>query len=156
MDPRRALSKLTPGTMSLTMGSGPGEYSQADVAAALGGLDPLSANLVMVKWSGHDSGYLKLLLMSRIADRAIREKWKLRKGDLTAMTNVAVAEYLYRRDDAQPGLSERKRALASGVPRSRWRRHITHLYLKHQTEITWLLNDSENRALSHIKRLLAG
>ena len=98
MDPRRAVSRLAPGSVAYAerIGGEP-ELTAADVCFALAQVPDEAGQLLMMwKWAGHDNcrADLERLLLLRVNETAAKERWnnKNRKGLLRRMVGLALDE----------------------------------------------------------------
>lgn len=152
MNPRRALAKLSAGTVTYAQRTdGQPDLVAGDVCFALAQVpDDAGQLLLMWKWAGHDNcrAELERALLLRVAKRATEERWdnRGRKGLLRRMVGLALDEVAGRNrckgcggsgqvyrggdvldcvrcgGDGAVALSERALACAAGVNQRTWLR----------------------------------
>lgn len=96
-DPRRALSRLSPGTVSIepSIGGQPA-YTSSDVAGACAAMDDMQWQVNALKWAGQKRELPRLFysLYQEVIEIALQEGWRVPRGKehLRWMTMMAIYE----------------------------------------------------------------
>jgi hypothetical protein len=96
VNPAYVVARLNPSTPSLSgSGGGSPELTSAETAAALSGIRTFERTVVLTKYAQwRKEKHLAELLLRRALDMALANKWRYRDGQMLALCEMAVFEFL--------------------------------------------------------------